>query len=71
MGFSSSDPSSNLHFSTELEQEDDGRWIAEVPEVPGAVACGTAQHDATVKAYAIALRAVADSVEHSKLNTQS
>jgi predicted RNase H-like HicB family nuclease len=55
-----------LRFSIEIEQEKDGRWIAEIPEVPGAIAYGPTEHDATVKAYAIALRAVADSVEHSK-----
>jgi predicted RNase H-like HicB family nuclease len=55
-----------LGFSIELEQEEDGRGIAEILEVPGVIAYGATEHEATVKAYAIALGAVADSVERSK-----
>jgi predicted RNase H-like HicB family nuclease len=54
-----------LRFSVELEQETDGRWIAEIPEIPGALAYGKTKEEAINKAYAIALRAVADDVENS------
>ena len=51
------------HYHLELEQEDDGRWIAEVMELPGVMAYGETQ-DAAVKAVtAIALRALADQLE--------
>jgi len=58
--------SRDLRFSIQIERETDGRWMAEIPEVPGAMAYGATEHEATVKAYAIALRTVADSVEQSK-----
>jgi predicted RNase H-like HicB family nuclease len=40
----------------ELEQEDDGRWIAEVAELPGVMAYGRTREDALAKAEALALR---------------
>jgi len=46
----------NLQFSVETEIETDGRWIAEIPEVPGALAYGATEEEAVNKAYAIALR---------------
>ena len=58
--------SQNLRFNIEIERETDGRWIAEVPEVPGALAYGKTEREAVAKAYAIALRALADDVEKSQ-----
>ena len=58
--------SKDLRFSVETEIETDGRWIAEIPEVPGALAYGVTEEEAVKKAYAIALRAVADDVEQSR-----
>jgi len=55
-----------LKFVVETEVETDGRWIAEIPQVPGALAYGTTKEEAINKAYAIALRSVADDVEHSQ-----
>ena len=55
-----------MRFIVETELETDGRWIAEIPQVPGALAYGTTREEATNKAYAIALRSVADDVEHSQ-----
>jgi len=55
-----------LRFIIETERETDGRWIAEIPQVPGALAYGETREEAVNKAYAIALRSVADDVEHSK-----
>jgi predicted RNase H-like HicB family nuclease len=49
----------NLTFET--EQEDDGRWIAEVPELPGVLAYGVMQQQAIIKAEALALRVLAES----------
>jgi predicted RNase H-like HicB family nuclease len=54
-----------LRFQFEIEREDDGRWVAEIPEVPGAMAYGKTVEEAKAKAYALALYAVADDVERS------
>jgi predicted RNase H-like HicB family nuclease len=58
--------SQDLRFIIETERETDGRWIAEISQVPGALAYGKTREEAVNKAYAIALRSVADDVEHSK-----
>ena len=58
--------SRDLRFQFEIERETDGRWIAEIPEVPGAMAYGTTVEEAKAKAYALALYSIADDVEHSK-----
>ena len=50
-----------MQFNFELDHETDGRWIAEIPEVPGALAYGTSAEEA--KAKALALYAVANDVE--------
>ena len=54
-----------MRFQFEIDRETDGRWIAEIPEVPGAMAYGTTVEEAKAKAYALALYAVADDVEKS------
>ncbi|MBI4122668.1 MAG: type II toxin-antitoxin system HicB family antitoxin [Parcubacteria group bacterium] len=51
-------------FTVELEREDDGRWIAEIPKLPGVMAYGATKQEAVRQAHAIALRTLADSVEH-------
>jgi predicted RNase H-like HicB family nuclease len=54
----------NLAFET--EQVADGRWIAEVPEIPGAMAYGGTKAEAIAKAEALALRALAERIEHGE-----
>jgi hypothetical protein len=49
--------SQDLQFNIETERETDGRWIAEVREIPGALAYGKTEKQAKAKAYAVALRA--------------
>jgi predicted RNase H-like HicB family nuclease len=49
-----------MNFAIEFEQEDDGRWIAEIPSLPGVMAYGTTRPDAESKVEAMALRVVAD-----------
>jgi predicted RNase H-like HicB family nuclease len=61
-----SDRSRHVRFNFEIERETDGRWIAEIPEVPGAMAYGSSAEEAKAKAYALALYAIADDVEKSK-----
>lgn len=58
--------SQDLRFHIETERETDGRWIAEIREIPGAMAYGETKNEAINKAYAVALRSVADDLEHSK-----
>lgn len=49
-----------MDLSIELEQEDDGRWIAEVTNLPGVLVYGQSQEDAVVRVKALALRVLAD-----------
>ncbi len=55
-----------MTFKVEIEQETDGRWIAEVVELPGALAYGSTEAEARAKAQALALRAVAERLEHGE-----
>jgi len=56
----------NMNFTLECEQEVDGRWIAEVPELPGVLAYGTSSADAMSKAEVLALRVIADQLENGE-----
>ena len=47
-----------MHFHIESEQEEDGRWIAEIPEIPGALADGNDAEEAMAKAEVLALRSI-------------
>ena len=51
------------NFTIEFEQEVDGRWIAEVLELPGVLCYGAYREEAQAKAEALALRVVADQLE--------
>ena len=55
-----------MKFTVEYEQEEDGRWLAEVLELPGVLAYGNTSEEATAKAQALALRVLADRLEHGK-----
>jgi predicted RNase H-like HicB family nuclease len=59
-----------MDFKIELEREDDGRWIAEVLELPGAMAYGVTPDEAKAKAQALALRVVADRLEHGEAGSE-
>jgi predicted RNase H-like HicB family nuclease len=50
----------------ETEREDDGRWIAEIPELPGVMTYGNTREEAISKAKALALRVMADRLEHGE-----
>ncbi len=50
----------------EFEQEDDGRWIDEIPALPGVMAYGATQNEARAKVEALALRTFADRLEHGE-----
>lgn len=51
----------------ELEQEADGRWLAAVAALPGVLAYGVTETDAVAKVQALALRVLADRLEHGEV----
>src|SRR3989344_543151 len=56
-------------LKVEFDREEDGRWIAEVPKLPGVMAYGATKREALQRVYAVALRTLADSVEQGNLFT--
>ena len=60
-----------MKFTIEHEREEDGRWLAEVPELPGVLAYGATADEAMAKAEVLALRVLADRLEHNEVKPQS
>jgi predicted RNase H-like HicB family nuclease len=54
-------------FKIELDREEDGRWIADVPELPGVLVYGDTREHALQAAEALALRVIADKIEQGEL----
>lgn len=55
-----------MTFTIEFEREDDGRWLAEVVELPGVLAYGQTSDAGIAKAQALALRVLADRLEQGE-----
>lgn len=55
-----------MNFTIEQEQESDGRWLAEVMELPGVLAYGATALEAVSKAEVLALRVIAERLEQSE-----
>jgi len=55
-----------MKLSIETEREEDGRWLAEVAELPGVMVYGQTREDAIVRVQALALRVIADRLEHGE-----
>ena len=55
-----------ITFKVETEREEDGRWLAEVIELPGVLACGSSQDTAISKVQPLALRVLAERLEHGE-----
>lgn len=53
-----------MRFEIETELETDGRWLAEIPDISGVMAYGATKDEALQKAQALALRVIADRLEH-------
>ena len=53
-------------LTIELEREDDGRWIGEVPSLPGVLAYGATRDEAVARVQALALRVVAERLERGE-----
>lgn len=56
------------NFNIETEQEDDGRWIAEITELPGVLVYGDTEIEAITNVKALALRVIADQIEHGEIS---
>jgi predicted RNase H-like HicB family nuclease len=55
-----------MTFAIEIEQEKDGRWIAEIPQIPGAMVYGQTREQAVSLVEALALRVLAERIEHGE-----
>jgi predicted RNase H-like HicB family nuclease len=55
-----------MHLTVETDREEDGRWIAEVPDLAGVLAYGETREQAIARAEALALRVLADRLEHAE-----
>jgi len=53
-----------MKLSIQSECEEDGRWLAEVPELPGVLAYGASRDEALARAQVLALRVLAERIEH-------
>ena len=60
-----------MKFELECEREEDGRWLAEVPQLPGVLAYGSTADEAMSKAEVLALRVLADRLEHGESRPHS
>jgi len=60
-----------MDYILQIEQESDGRWLAEVPELPGVLAYGATSQDAAIQAQILALRVIADRLEHGESKARS
>jgi predicted RNase H-like HicB family nuclease len=59
-----------MNFTIEHEREEDGRWLAEVPQLSGVLAYGATANEAMGKAEALALRVLAERLEHDEAGPQ-
>ena len=55
-----------MNLQIEVEREDDGRWLAEIPELPGVMAYGQTREEAISRVKALALRVITDRLEHGE-----
>ncbi len=56
----------SLPLTIEIEQEEDGRWLAEVPELPGVLTYGQTRQEAIERAQVLSLRVLADRLDHGE-----
>ncbi len=55
-----------MNLIVEIEQEEDGRWIAEVPDLPGVLAYGNSREEAIARVKTLSLRVLADRMENGE-----
>jgi predicted RNase H-like HicB family nuclease len=63
--------SPSVELSLDCELEEDGRWLAEVPELPGVLAYGSTAEEAMAKAEVLALRVLAERIEQGEAGPQA
>jgi predicted RNase H-like HicB family nuclease len=59
-----------MNFTLECEREEDGRWLAEVSQLPGVLAYGASANEAMARAEVLALRVLAERLEHGEAEPQ-
>jgi predicted RNase H-like HicB family nuclease len=57
-----------MKLTVEFDREDDGRWIAEVLDLPGVMTYGPTREEALASVKALALRVLADKLEHGEIS---
>jgi predicted RNase H-like HicB family nuclease len=60
-----------MNLILEIEQEEDGRWIADIPALPGVISYGQNRKEAISKAQALALRVIAERIEYGEHPVES
>jgi len=60
-----------VNFKIEFEREEDGRWIAEIADLPGVLAYGGTREEAEAAVEALALRVIADRIETEKVGQKT
>jgi len=56
----------SVSFPIELDREEDGRWLAEIPDLPGVLCYGTTRDEAMARVQALALRVLAERLEQAE-----
>ena len=59
-----------MTFTVETEQESDGRWIAEIPQIPGALSYGATRDEAVARVEALGLRVLAERIEQGETSPE-
>jgi predicted RNase H-like HicB family nuclease len=59
-----------MTFTVETEQESDGRWIAEIPQIPGAMSYGKTRDEAIARVEALGLRVLAERIEQGEISPE-
>ena len=57
----------HMQLKIRLLRENDGRWIGDIPELPGVTVYGSTAEEATLKVKALALRVIAEEIEHGEM----
>jgi predicted RNase H-like HicB family nuclease len=60
-----------MKFTIRLLLEADGRWIGDVPELPGVTVYGATPEEAALKAKALSLRVIAEEIEHGEMKADA
>jgi len=62
---------SHMQLTIRLVRETDGRWIGDIPELPGVTVYGSTPEEATRKVKSLALRVIAEEIEHGEMTPEA